>query len=71
MLVFFATWCPHCNNEAPTISELESQYDALWVVMVGASLLQCGHQVAKNTSMVAGTLPSPTEGLRHPLPSWQ
>ena len=35
MLVFFASWCPHCNNEAPTISELESQYDALRVVMVG------------------------------------
>ena len=35
MLVFFATWCPHCNNEAPTISELESQYEDLRVVMVG------------------------------------
>lgn len=35
MLVFFATWCPHCQNEAPVISELESQYDDLQVVMVG------------------------------------
>jgi thiol-disulfide isomerase/thioredoxin/uncharacterized membrane protein YphA (DoxX/SURF4 family) len=35
MLVFFATWCPHCNNEAPIISELESQYEDLRVVMVG------------------------------------
>lgn len=35
MLVFFATWCPHCNNEAPVISELESQYEDLRVVMVG------------------------------------
>jgi len=35
MLVFFATWCPHCQNEAPVISELESQYDDLRVVMVG------------------------------------
>ena len=35
MLVFFATWCPHCNNEAPTIRELESQYDDLRVVMAG------------------------------------
>jgi thiol-disulfide isomerase/thioredoxin len=35
MLVFFATWCPHCNNVAPIISELESQYDDLRVVMVG------------------------------------
>jgi thiol-disulfide isomerase/thioredoxin len=35
MLVFFATWCPHCNNEAPIISELEEQYEDLQVVMVG------------------------------------
>jgi len=35
MLVFFATWCPHCNNEAPMISELESEYEDLRVVMVG------------------------------------
>ncbi len=27
--------CPHCNNGGPTISELESQYDAPRVVMVG------------------------------------
>ena len=35
MLVFFATWCPHCNNEAPVIRELESRYEDLRVVMVG------------------------------------
>jgi thiol-disulfide isomerase/thioredoxin len=35
MLVFFATWCPHCQNEAPILSELESQYDDLSMVMVG------------------------------------
>src|ERR687898_1925240 len=29
--------------------------------MIGASLLQCGHQVAKKTSMVGPALPSPTE----------
>ena len=35
MLVFFATWCPHCNNEAPIISDLEGRYDNVRVVMVG------------------------------------
>lgn len=35
MLVFFATWCPHCNNEAPIISDLEGRYEDLRVVMIG------------------------------------
>jgi thiol-disulfide isomerase/thioredoxin len=35
MLVFFAAWCAHCQNEAPILSELESQYDGLSMVMVG------------------------------------
>ncbi len=35
MLVFFATWCPHCQKEAPIISDLEGQYEDLRVVMVG------------------------------------
>jgi thiol-disulfide isomerase/thioredoxin len=35
MLVFFATWCPHCNKEAPIISALESEYKDLRVIMVG------------------------------------
>jgi thiol-disulfide isomerase/thioredoxin len=35
MLVFFATWCPHCNNEAPIISDLEGRHEDLRVVMIG------------------------------------
>jgi thiol-disulfide isomerase/thioredoxin len=35
MLVFFASWCPHCNNEAPIISDIEDQYEDLQLVMVG------------------------------------
>jgi thiol-disulfide isomerase/thioredoxin len=35
MLVFFATWCPHCNKEAPIISDLEGRYEDLRVVMIG------------------------------------
>lgn len=40
MLVFFATWCPHCQNEAPIISELENKYDNLKIVMVGIDTAQ-------------------------------
>ncbi|MGB3635750.1 MAG: TlpA disulfide reductase family protein [Rubrobacteraceae bacterium] len=35
MLVFFATWCPHCQNEAPIISEMEEEYEDLNIVMAG------------------------------------
>ncbi len=35
MLVFFATWCPHCQEEAPIISEMESEYEGLQIVMAG------------------------------------
>jgi len=35
MLVLFASWCPHCNKEAPIINELEDQYGNLRVMMLG------------------------------------
>jgi thiol-disulfide isomerase/thioredoxin len=35
MLVFFATWCPHCNEEAPTLSELQGEYEDLRIIMLG------------------------------------
>lgn len=35
LLVFFATWCPHCQNEAPIISDLAREYEDLRVIMVG------------------------------------
>ncbi len=40
MLVFFASWCPHCNNEAPIISDIEDHYDDLQLVMVGIDSTQ-------------------------------
>lgn len=35
LLVFFATWCPHCNNEAPILAELAEENEDLNVVMAG------------------------------------
>jgi peroxiredoxin len=35
MLIFFATWCLHCNKEAPIISELADSHQDLRVIMVG------------------------------------
>ncbi len=35
LLVFFATWCPHCNNEAPVLAELAEENEDLNVVMAG------------------------------------
>ena len=35
MLVFFASWCPRCNKEAPIISDLEGEHEDLRVIMVG------------------------------------
>lgn len=35
MLVFFATWCPHCQKEAPVVADLADQYKDLRILMVG------------------------------------
>lgn len=35
LLAFFWSDCPACNEEAPAISDLQSQYEDLRVVMVG------------------------------------
>lgn len=37
MLVFFATWCPACQAEAPMIAELSQEYDGLEVMMVSVA----------------------------------
>lgn len=35
LLAFFATWCPHCQNDAPIFAELAQENENLNVVMAG------------------------------------
>jgi len=35
LITFFATWCPHCNDEAPVLSDLSRENEDLDVVMAG------------------------------------
>lgn len=37
LLVFFASWCPHCQAEAPRIKDLAAQNPDLQVVFIGVS----------------------------------
>lgn len=37
MLVFFATWCPHCQKEAPVIQDFEDQYKNLRIIWVSVA----------------------------------
>lgn len=39
-LNFFATWCPPCNEEAPTIDALQRQYGARGLQVVGIDVLE-------------------------------
>lgn len=41
LLVFFATWCPYCNNEAPVIADVKDGYgEDLQVLMIGIDEVQ-------------------------------
>ena len=42
LLVLFASWCPHCQAEAPTISSLEKKYPDLRVMMVSIPDVKTG-----------------------------
>jgi thiol-disulfide isomerase/thioredoxin len=39
-LNFFATWCPPCNDEAPTLDALQRQYASRGFVVVGVDVLE-------------------------------
>jgi thiol-disulfide isomerase/thioredoxin len=35
LVVFFASWCPHCQAEAPRIAQLAAAHPELQIVMIG------------------------------------
>jgi cytochrome c biogenesis protein CcmG/thiol:disulfide interchange protein DsbE len=37
LMVFFASWCPHCNNEAPLLKDLATKNPDVQFVAVGVS----------------------------------
>ena len=39
-LNFFATWCPPCNEEAPTLNALQRQYGSRGLAIVGVDVLE-------------------------------
>jgi len=39
-LNFFATWCPPCNEEAPAVSAVASEYSAAGLQVVGVDVLE-------------------------------
>ena len=43
VLEFFATWCPHCQKDAPMMNQLSEAYKAKNVQVVGVNASQFGH----------------------------
>lgn len=39
-LNFFATWCPPCNEEAPTLDALQRQYGPRGFTVIGVDVLE-------------------------------
>jgi cytochrome c biogenesis protein CcmG, thiol:disulfide interchange protein DsbE len=43
-LNFFATWCPPCNEEAPSIDLLQRRYGSVGLQVVGVDVLENAHK---------------------------
>jgi peroxiredoxin len=54
VLEFLATWCPHCQNDAPMMNKLNEAYKDKNVQMLGINASQFGHKYEdeKDTSPV-------------------
>ncbi len=47
LINFFATWCPPCLEEIPTLIELHKKYDADGFSVIGLSVDQGGREIVK------------------------
>lgn len=52
MLVFFATWCPHCNREAPILSDISKNYSNLRVMMISVPQKKTGWEAGDSPQKV-------------------
>ena len=47
LLNFWATWCPPCRNEIPTLIALQKEHAGKGLVVIGVSMVQQGPDVVK------------------------
>jgi peroxiredoxin len=45
LVIFFATWCPPCRQEIPTLMELHRQYEARGFSVIGLSVDEGGPRI--------------------------
>ena len=47
LITFFATWCPPCRQEVPTLNKLQKQYESKGFSVIGLSVDEKGPKVVK------------------------
>lgn len=47
LIIFFATWCPPCIEETPTLIELEDKFGSSGFSVIGLSVDQSGRETLK------------------------
>lgn len=54
LFVFFATWCPPCIQEIPTLVDIQEKYSARGFSVIGMSVDDGGSQVVKDLMVKMG-----------------
>jgi thiol-disulfide isomerase/thioredoxin len=66
-LEFFATWCPHCQAEAPIITKLAQRYTPQGIRVIGVSASPLARDQKGNTSIADIQAFSSAYGAQYPL----